>query len=136
MLQFKKSLIIVSAILSCLFSLASFADTAAGLSFDTPAPPSTTAAPSPVSGRSDATSVSTLEVTTVHPTVTYTEECEDADNIQSIIVFGNGGTWGWKASACKSGYVARALKSYVGMGANSGEWNWRYQCCRTVVKYQ
>lgn len=89
-----------------------------------------------LSSSPDSRNVGPQSVRNTQPVMSATNDCRDASNIKSVIVGGTGGTWGWKDSACPTGYVPKALKSYVGMGFNSGEWNWQVQCCRTVVTYQ
>ena len=84
----------------------------------------------------DSTKVKSKNVTTVMPTtVVDPNQCQVAPNIKAVLVFGNGGTGGWRESQCQTGYIPYGIKSYVGLGFSNGELNWQTYCCKAVVKY-
>lgn len=64
-----------------------------------------------------------------------TTQCQDAQNIQAVIVLGSGGTGGWQQSGCPAGYLPYSFKSYVGIGFSNGEYDWHFQCCKTKISY-
>lgn len=83
----------------------------------------------------DSTDIVPHKVTNVQPTVVFTNDCLDADNIKAHHTSFYVATYGEKETNCPAGYMARKMKVYVAVGLNFGEWNWKLQCCKTKVVY-